>query len=277
MQLELRRGGRSFQLMASRRGRESLKAGSRSKRAPPRAAAPAPPPPDFAQVLGIADALPMPIALLDKERRYIFCNRAFAEFFERPRSAILGRTVLEMLGPQLYEVRKPMMDAAYAGERQFFVADFPHASRGPLAIQAEYVPQVGPDGGVDGIVVLVTDVTERRSAERALKESEARFRRIADSAPAMMWVTRLDRTRDFVNDAYAEFACGPGCDYEEARTLDWHVRIHPDDVERIVAESIAGEASRKAFTLEGRYKRYDGVEKKTTELMKEIEDGMRNF
>ena len=243
--------------MASKRGSESLKAGSRPKRAPSRPG-PAPSPPDFAQVLGIADALPTPIALLDRDRRYTFCNRAFAEFFERPRSRILGRTMAELLGPDLYEVRRPMMDAAFAAEHQFFVADFPHPSRGPLAIQAEYVPQAGPDGAVSGIVVLVTDVTEQRAAERAIRESEARFRRIADSAPVMMWVTRLDRSRDFVNQAYADFACGPGCDHEQARALDWHVRIHPDDVDHIVAESIAGEASGQAFTLEGRYKRFDG-------------------
>jgi PAS domain S-box-containing protein len=104
----------------------------------------------------------------------------------------------------------------------------------------------------------LTDITEQRVAERALKESEARFRRIANSAPALMWVTRLDRSRDFVNELYAEFACGPGCDHEEARTLDWRERIHPDDVERIVAESIAGEASLQPFALEGRYRRHDG-------------------
>ena len=235
--------------MATKRGSESGK-----RQAQPKPAR-APAPPDFAQVLGIADALPMPIALLDKERRYIFCNRAFAEFFERPRSQILGRTVLEMLGEQLYEVRKPMMDAAYRGERQFFVADFPHASRGKLAIQAEYVPQVGPDGAVEGIVVLVTDVTEQRAAERAILESEARFRRIADSAPVMMWVTRLDRTRDFVNQAYCEFC---GLTPEQARVQDWREFIHPDDFERIIAESVAGEATLKAFTLEARYKRGDG-------------------
>jgi PAS domain S-box-containing protein len=73
-----------------------------------------------------------------------------------------------------------------------------------------------------------------------------------------MWVTRIDRVRDFVNESYAEFACGPGCDIEEARKLDWRERIHPDDVERIIAESIAGEASLKRFTLEGRYRRFDG-------------------
>ncbi len=55
---------------------------------------------------------------------------------------------------------------------------------------------------------MVQDVTEQRAAERALRESEERFRRIADQAPVLMWVTRLDRTRDFVNDAYVEFVGG---------------------------------------------------------------------
>src|SRR5206468_7724383 len=110
----------------------------------------------------------------------------------------------------------------------------------------------------NGIVIVINDITEQRTAERALRESEERFRRIANSAPALMWVTRLDRVRDFVNDAYAEFACGPGCTPDEARKLDWPSTIHPDDVDRIIAESLAGEASGQAFTLEGRYRRHDG-------------------
>ena len=148
-----------------------------------------------------------------------------------------------------------MLAAALAGERQFFVADFAHPSRGPLTVQSDYLPQALPDGSVSGVVIIVNDVTEQRLTERALKESEARFRRIADSAPVMMWVTRLDRTRDFVNDAYVEFV---GTSREEARVLDWRTRIHPDDVDRVVAESIAGEASKTRFTLEARYLRGDG-------------------
>ena len=233
--------------MASKKGSDSTTTGP--------APAPAQVAPDFAQVLGIADALPMPIAFLDRERRYRFVNRAFAEFFERPRAAILGKSVAELLGEAIYKVRQPMFDAAFAGERQYFVADFPHPSRGPLHIQAEYVPQHDAGGAVTGIVALITDVTESRAAERAILESEGRFRRIADSAPAMMWVTRLDRTRDFVNQAYVDFVGGSR---EEVANLDWRTRIHPDDVDRIVAESIAGEASLKRFTLEGRYKRFDG-------------------
>ncbi|QIK95134.1 PAS domain S-box protein [Sphingomonas sp. HDW15A] len=210
---------------------------------------------DFTQTLAIADALPMGIAYVDREHRYRFLNKSLADFFERPRAEILGKTMEEILGEEAMRIREPMLAAALSGERQYFVADYEHPSRGPLTVQADYLPQVDSEGRIAGVVIIVNDVTEQRLAERALKESEARFRRIADSAPAMMWVTRLDRTRDFVNDAYVEFT---GNSREEARVLDWRSRIHPEDVDRIVEESIAGEAGGKPFTLEGRYRRHDG-------------------
>ena len=154
---------------------------------------------DFAAVLGIADAIPMMIAYLDIHQRYRFVNRALADWFDRPRADILGRTMQEVIGDAAYAPRAPIVHAALAGERQWFAADYDHPARGPLAVQSEYIPQFGPDGDVTGLVLLVEDVTEQRIAGRALKESEARFRRIADSAPVMMWVTRLDRTRDFAS------------------------------------------------------------------------------
>ncbi|MCA1661977.1 MAG: PAS domain S-box protein [Novosphingobium sp.] len=81
------------------------------------------------------------------------------------------------------------------------------------------------------------------------------FRLIADSAPVPMWLTGLDRVRRFVNRAYVDFL---GLSYEEARAFDWRTILHPDDHDRIVAQSIAGEASLKPFTLEARYRRGDG-------------------
>ncbi len=177
----------------------------------------------------------------------------------RPRKDMLGKTMREVLGEKNYNARKALIAAAMAGERKFFAATYDHPDRGTLALQVDYVPWIAPGHReAQGVCIVLNDVTEQRIAERAIRESEARFRRIANSAPALMWVTRLDRMRDFVNEAYAEFACGPGCDHEEARKLDWRERIHPDDVERIIAESLAGEASLQRFTLEGRYRRYDG-------------------
>jgi PAS domain S-box-containing protein len=207
-------------------------------------------------MLAVADLLPVMCAYVDREERVRFVNRPLADYFEQRREELLGLPVREVMGEETYAERKPLIAAAMAGEKQFFVAEFDHPTRGPAAIQAEYVPWTGRDGRVDGIIMLVKDVTEQRIAERALKESEARFKRIANSAPELMWVTRLDRTRDFVNDAYMEYL---GTDDREfARAYDWRDGIHPDDVERILAESIAGEASGQTFTLEGRFRRGDG-------------------
>jgi PAS domain S-box-containing protein len=208
-------------------------------------------------LIALADLLPIMTAYIDRGEVVRFLNQPLAEYLQQPRSALLDRPVREMMGEATYRDRKSLIAAALRGERQFFVAEFDHPSRGKAAVQAEYVPWRGPGGDVLGLVMLVEDITEQMVAERALKESEARFRRIANHAPVLMWVTRLDRTRDFVNDAYMDYLCTD--DREYARTYDWRDGIHPDDVERIIAESVAGEASLKPFTLEGRFRRGDGT------------------
>ncbi len=98
------------------------------------------------------------------------------------------------------------------------------------------------------------DVTAQALAQATLRESEERFRLIADSAPVPIWVTKLDRTRSFANQAYVDFL---GLPFEEAIAFDWRKRLHPDDQQRVIQESIAGEASLKPFVLEARYLRAD--------------------
>jgi PAS domain S-box-containing protein len=75
------------------------------------------------------------------------------------------------------------------------------------------------------------DVTESKLSEQTLRESEERFRAIANNSPIPMWVTKLDGGRLFVNQAYANFF---GLPYAEALRLDWRVRVHPEDAENIL-------------------------------------------
>src|SRR4051794_25623745 len=99
------------------------------------------------------------------------------------------------------------------------------------------------------------DITDRMLAQEKLRESEERFRLIADSAPVPIWVTKLDRTRSFANQAYVDFL---GLPFEQAIKFDWRQVLHPDDLPRVLQESVAGEASLKPFVLEARYKNAHG-------------------
>jgi PAS domain S-box-containing protein len=99
------------------------------------------------------------------------------------------------------------------------------------------------------------DVTDQMLAQATLRESERRFRLIADSAPVPIWVTKLDRKRSFANRAYVDFL---GLPFEEAIDFDWRKVLHPDDLPRVLHQSVQGEASLKPFVLEARYKRADG-------------------
>ncbi|MCA1653277.1 MAG: PAS domain S-box protein [Sphingomicrobium sp.] len=210
---------------------------------------------DPESLLAIADSLPVMIGYIDRNQRYTFLNRPLAEWFELPRSAILGKSVTELVKAENLAARREQLTKALAGEGQRFIAPYQHPSRGMLTTQVEYVPHAARDGSVLGVVLIAQDITEQRAAEAALIESEARFRRISDFAPVLMWVTRADGTRDFVNRCYADFA---GLEIEQARTHQWREFIHPDDFERVVAESVAGEASLRQFTIESRYRRHDG-------------------
>jgi PAS domain S-box-containing protein len=111
------------------------------------------------------------------------------------------------------------------------------------------------DGRAIRLVGAHIDITAQMVARETLRESEARFRLIADSAPVPIWVTKLDRTRSFANQAYVDFV---GLPYDQAIVFDWRKVLHPDDLPHVLQQSVQGEASLKPFVLEARYKDASG-------------------
>ncbi|MFZ0269015.1 PAS domain-containing protein [Caulobacter sp.] len=152
-------------------------------------------------------------------------------------------------------IRSGVIAAVKAGphyEVEYRLANHPEGERW---IHGQGEIQRDENGRALRILGVNYEVTKRRRAEEGLRESEARFRALANSAPVLMWISGEDGARVFVNDAYVAFA---GVPYDEALVLDWRSRLHADDLKQILKAQIAGEASRKAFSLQGRYRRIDG-------------------
>jgi PAS domain S-box-containing protein len=111
------------------------------------------------------------------------------------------------------------------------------------------------EGTTVGIVVGFRDDTLRREAERAVRESEERFRLIANTAPVMIWITDVDGLVTYVNQTWLDFT---GLPLAAALGDGWKAVPHPDDVERVRDAYVKASSQREPFQVEQRLHRHDG-------------------
>ncbi len=142
------------------------------------------------QLRMVIDALPAVVTYIDRDTRYRFFNRTLCEWFGLDPDSVRGRTALEIMGERAYEAVRPMMELAFAGQHVNFEAELPYRHGGARAVEVRYVPDIRSDGTVEGYIALVDDITERKRAETALRQSEERFRVLAES------LNEVDKRKD---------------------------------------------------------------------------------
>jgi PAS domain S-box-containing protein len=123
----------------------------------------------------VADAMPVLIAFIDRDLVYRFANAAYEAWTGLPASAVVGRTVADLLGSEAFEARRPAIERALAGHetRHEWVWTFP--DREIRTADTRYLPRRDAEGRVDGFYVFAHDVSERKRIEALLQTRAERL------------------------------------------------------------------------------------------------------
>lgn len=129
-----------------------------------------------------------------------------------------------------------------------------HTSEG-LWITRELLPYRTEDLSIEGVVVTLVDITDIKATEEALRESEARFREMADGLPQAVWAHGPEGDQELVNATFCEFF---GVDRDEMKGDRWRALVHPEDIEDYDRKFQACMTGKQPFHASARVKKADG-------------------
>ena len=123
------------------------------------------------QLQHITDNAAVLVSQCSRDLRYVFVNKTCADFLGRPIEEIVGKPIGEVLGTAALERIQPFIDRVLAGERVEYEAEIPYLGAGIRYVRVVYVPDHDSSGAVCGWIAAVTDLTERRAAEKAVAQA----------------------------------------------------------------------------------------------------------
>jgi len=196
------------------------------------------------------------ISVVDREYVYCLVNPSYSRVHGVPADQIVGQTIAHLFGEDVFEnIIRPNIDRCFAGEAVHYEAWFTYRTVGRRYMDVHYYPLYA-DGWVEYAVVLVRDITERKRAEDALRESEQRFRNLVEATSD--WVWEVDENNRYV---YASPRVRDLLGYEPEEVLgktpfDF---MPPDEAKRVAEIFLPIRAQHKPFAaLENTNRHKDG-------------------
>jgi two-component system cell cycle sensor histidine kinase/response regulator CckA len=153
----------------------------------------------------VVEGLEEMILVVDRQYRYLIANKAFLNFRGMSAEQVIGRRADEIVGKDVFESSvKERMDECFQGKVVQYEIAFDFPNQGERDLFVSYFPIEGP-AGVDRIACVLQDITDRKLAEEALRNSEERFSKAFRNSPLAITISTESEGRYLdVNDAFLQ-------------------------------------------------------------------------
>ncbi|EAW37541.1 PAS domain S-box protein [Lyngbya sp. PCC 8106] len=196
----------------------------------------------------ITDAVPALIAYVDREQRFRFVNRAYRDWFGYPPEKIIGQHLAEFIGETAYQYMKLNVESALAGKPVTVELWMPFEG-GPRYVRRQYIPDIANNGTVKGFYALITDITNLKQTEEALRQSEQRYRSLVSILSSIVWTVNPEGHFIQPQPAWEIYT---GQSWSEYQNWGWIEAIHPEDQARVQSIWIQARDNKTIYQSEGR-------------------------
>jgi PAS domain S-box-containing protein len=176
----------------------------------------------------LAEALPFGVLVFDVQSdvlgdaHIVYANSQASVESRLDVRAFVGKTLKDAMPDDFADGRERAFAAALRRAVDTGGHEIVEVDRGARGlVECHYVSLGGR-----GAAVIYNNVTEKRKAETALREREARFRELADAMPQIVWTAKADGSLDYFNRRSFEYT---GTTPEETCERGWASLMHPDD------------------------------------------------